>query len=123
MRRRLTKAQRKAFYDLHRGDAEFPLCHFCLTEIRACEPWVVSHTPIPNAWDGTETGIAHARCNALYWAKVEAPMLAKGQRQYDLAHDLKVSRDPLPGGKDDPRRKKIDGTVVDRRTGKPWRSK
>jgi hypothetical protein len=120
-RRRMTKAQRRAFYDAAKGDLEFPLCNICGRPILPCHKWVESHMPIPHAWKGEKTGVGHKRCNDLYWRKVEAPMMAKGRHQHDMACDIDVSRNPLPGGRDDPRKRKMDGTVVDRATGLPWR--
>lgn len=115
----MTKAQRRFFYEAARGDLEFPICNICLTEILPYQRWVESHMPVPRALGGTATGIAHDKCNAARWRDTEAPMLAKTRRQYDFARDLKATRNPLPGGRRDSRKKKIDGTVVDRRTGKP----
>lgn len=76
--------------------------------------------PVPHTFKGVATGVAHARCNLDYWAKVEAPMVAKAKRQYDRHRGIKVSRNPLPGGRDDPRKKTMDGRVVDRATGELW---
>lgn len=119
----MTKAQRRQFYEAARGSGEFPLCNICLTEILPYQRWVESHMPVPRALGGTETGIAHERCNTMRWRTIEAPMLAKTRHQYDLARDLKVPRNRLPGGREDPRKRRIDGTVVDRITGNPWRTK
>lgn len=119
-RRRKTTAQRRALYQEACGDNEFPICNICGNPV-AGQKWVESHIPVPHAWNGTETGVAHARCNAEYWAKVEAPMLAKAQRLYDKHHGIHVARQPMAGGKDDPRKRKMDGSVVNRRTGELWR--
>lgn len=45
--------------------------------------------------------------------------IAKVKRILDKRIKAKTSRNPLPFGKHDRRKKKLDGTVVDRRTGKP----
>jgi len=119
-RRRMTQAQRRAIYDAAKGCNEFPKCNLCPHLVLPRHDWVVSHVPVPHAWEGREVGVAHKRCNDLYWRTVEAPMLAKARHQYDMARGIKVSRRPLPGGKDDPRRKKVAGPVVDRRTGELW---
>jgi hypothetical protein len=116
-RRKMTKAQRRAFYDAAKGNEEFPRCNICGQFVLPCHNWVESHMPIPHAWKGEQTGVAHARCNKKRWTEVEAPMLAKGRHQYDMARGIKVSRTPMPGGKDDPRKRTIDGRVVERRTG------
>ncbi len=119
-RRRRSKAQRRAFYDAAKGDNDFPTCNIC-GHLVIGRKWVESHMPIPHAWAGKETGVAHKRCNDLYWRQVEAPMMKKARHQYDMARDIDVPANPLPGGKNDPRKRKVDGTVVDRRTGELWR--
>jgi hypothetical protein len=81
---------------------------------------VESYTPVPHALGGEQTPIANKRRNAERWREVEAFMRATLRHQFDLARDIKVSRNPLPGEWDDPRKRKIDGTVVDRVTGEPW---
>ncbi len=45
--------------------------------------------------------------------------IAKSKRIIDKGIKALTSRRPLPGGKHDRRKKRIDGTVVERRTGKP----
>lgn len=119
-RKKMTKAQRRAFYNQAKGNDEFPVCNICENSVLPCHAWVESHMPIPHAWAGRKTGVAHKRCNDLYWRNVEAPMMAKANHQYDMARGIKVSVRPLPGGKDDPRKKKVGGPVVDRRTGELW---
>lgn len=122
-RKKMTKAQRRDFYNAAKGDNEFPMCNLCPHWVLPCHDWVESHVPVPHAWEGQETGVAHKRCNDLYWREVEAPMMAKANRQYDMARGIKVSRWPLPGGKDDPRMRTIDGRVLDRRTGELWKGR
>jgi hypothetical protein len=120
-RKRRTTAERREFYEQARGGAEFPTCNLCPFVVLPGQKWVVSHAPVPHALGGTKTGVAHKRCNDEHWAKVEAPMLAKVGRQYDKHRGIHVSRSPMPGGKDDSRKRTMDGRVVDRRTGGPWR--
>jgi hypothetical protein len=123
-RKRMSTAQRREFYEAAKGDKEFPTCNICGGSVLLGQKWVESHMPIPHTLGGTETGVAHARCNADYWAKVEAPMLAKVNSQYDKHRGIHVSRHPMAGGKDDPRKRRMsDGLVVDRVTGEPWRSR
>jgi hypothetical protein len=122
-RRKMNKTQRRAFYDAARGDNEVPLCNICSTWVLPGQRWVESHMPVPRFLKGTKTGVAHKRCNDRRWREVEAPLLAKSNHQYDMARDIDVVRNPLPGGKDDPRKRRMDGTVVDRRTGEIWRPK
>jgi hypothetical protein len=122
-RKRMTTAQRREFYNAACGGNEFPMCNLCPQPVLPREEWVESHVPIPHAWNGKETGVAHKRCNDLYWQKVEAPRLAKARHQYDMARGIKVARNPVRGGRQDPWKRKMDGTVVDRETGKPWGSR
>lgn len=56
-------------------------------------------------------------CHKLKTAHDQAD-IAKVKRIRDKAIKAKTSRRPLPGGKHDWRKKKLDGTVVDRRTGR-----
>lgn len=81
------------------------------------------HEGAPDALGGKVVGIAHKRCNWLHGIKVITPMVAKAKREYDGHRGIKVSRNPLPGGKDDPlnRKRTVNGRVVDRTTGEPWR--
>jgi hypothetical protein len=118
-RKKMTKAQRRAFYNAARGDNDFPKCNLCGNWVLPCHTWVESHLPVPHAWQGTKTGVAHKRCNDLYWREVEAPMMAKANHQYDMARGIKVSRRPMRDP-DDPRKRTVDGRVVDRRTGELW---
>jgi hypothetical protein len=122
-RARLSADEREAVYKTACGGDPFPICNICFQPIRAERKWVISHMPTPRALDGTVTGIAHKKCNDLRWRTIEAPMVAKAKSQYKTARDIKASsRNPLPGGKDDPlrRKKKVTGEVIDRDTGKPW---
>lgn len=119
-RRKMTKAQRRKFYDAAKGNDEFPRCNICGNWVLPCHRWVESHMPIPHAWRGTKTGVAHKRCNDLYWRTVEAPMLAKGRHQYDKARDIDVPLRPF-ASREKPWKRTVDGRVIDRLTGEPWR--
>lgn len=51
----------------------------------------------------------------------DIPAIARAARLGDADHGIFVPpRNPLPGGRGDPRKRTIYGKVVDRRTGKPW---
>lgn len=51
----------------------------------------------------------------------DIPVIAKVKRQRDRSFGIKATFRPLPAGRSDVIKKKMDGTVVDRRTGLPWR--
>jgi hypothetical protein len=121
VRRRMTTAQRRAFYRDACGDNAFPACNICGGWVIG-QKWVESHIPVPHAWNGTETGVAHARCNAEYWAKVEAGMLAKTQREYDKDRGIHVARQPF-GSREKPWKRTVDGRLVERATGAEWKSR
>jgi hypothetical protein len=119
-RRRLSTAQRRAFYAQACQGKDYPDCNICGRPVLPRDKWVDSHMPVPHALDGTETGVAHAKCNVEYWAKVEAPMLAKVKRIRDKHRGIHVSRHPMRRA-DDPRKRTVDGRVVNRETGEAWR--
>lgn len=53
--------------------------------------------------------------------KFDLPLIAKTHRQSDRHAGIKGSNNPLPGGRSDPRKRTMDGVVVDRKTGERWR--
>lgn len=129
-RRRLTTRQREDLYERERAKAvanergEFPICNICDQPVVACQTWDESHHPaFPHALGGTDTGVAHTRCNRRHGAEVVVPQVARSKRQFKMARDINRSRNPLPGGRDDPRRRTVAGLVVDRATGEPWRTR
>lgn len=54
-------------------------------------------------------------CHGVKTHKVEAPAKAEGRRNLMKHHGQKRSRFPLPGGRDAPLKRKVDGTVVERK--------
>ena len=120
-RKRLSTTEREALYDHVRGQAAFPRCNICGLPITRGQRWHESHMPAPHAITGAPAdGIAHDRCNLERAAKYDIPLIAhvKRVRQRDIG--AFVTRYPLPGGREDPRKRTIAGRVVDRRTGLPW---
>jgi hypothetical protein len=120
-RRRLSTAQRRTLFEACCAGKEHPDCNICGLPVLPGQKWVESHMPVPHALDGVETGVGHDLCNRERWAKVEAPLLAKVGRQRDRHLDIRRSRCPLPGGREDPRKRTMDGRVVNRATGEEWR--
>lgn len=129
MKRRLSSTAREKLWDRCRvlDDAgkreDYPRCNIpgCGLFVTAGQKWVESHYPVMKTNGGKVTGIAHHRCNFLYWCDVEAPTLARSKKARRRHIGARVADYPLPGGRDDPRKRKIGGGVVNRRTGEPWR--
>jgi hypothetical protein len=129
MRKHLSNRAREALWcDSRCHDAsgkleEFPRCNIpgCGGFVTPGQKWVESHYPIPAAHGGEATGVAHHRCNFLYWREVEAPMMAHVTRERQKHIGAYRARHPMPGGRGDPRKRTMAGKVVDRRTGKLWK--
>lgn len=115
-RRKLSSSQREALYDRCRGADEFPTCNIpgCGLPVKPGERWVESHYPVPHALGGTETGVAHEDCNKFFAEHVEVPAIAKAKRIRRKHIGAHVARCPLPGGRDDTRKRKIGGGVEPR---------
>ena len=63
-------------------------------------------------------------CWKLKTSLYDIPAIAKARRLGDADHGIITpARNPLPGGRQDPRKRTLAGVVVDRRTGEPWRCK
>lgn len=124
-RKRLSTKQRRALYEDAEKEAraagrQHPICNLCPHPIMPGQDWDESHVGAPASLGGTDTGLAHRRCNRIHGAQVVTPMVAKAKREADKWRDIKRSRQPLPGGRDDPRKRTMGGTVVDRATGQRW---
>lgn len=62
--------QREALYDRCRDGLPYPLCNLCGLPVYPGDSWDESHFPVPKSLGGTETGIAHMRCNRDHGAKI-----------------------------------------------------
>ena len=122
-RKRMTTAQRRDYYVDACGENEYPTCNLCSFPIMPGQAWDVSHEGAPQALGGSKTGIAHRRCNAKDGAENVTPRVAWAKRQFDKHRGIAVSRNPVPGGRDDPWKRTMDGRVIDRVTGEPWGTK
>ncbi len=117
-RKRLSSSQREALYDRCRGENEFPTCNICNLPILIGQEWDASHDPddAPNALKPREAeGVAHSRCNRLHGAQVVGPMVAKCDRVRRNHIGARVSRTPMPCGRNSARKRTMDGRVVERR--------
>ena len=101
-------AQRRAFYAQACGDGEYPNCNLCGLPARPGQKWDESHEGAPHALGGATTGIAHRRCNRRHGSEVVTPMVADAKRQYDKHRGIHVSRSPMPGGREVPRKRTMD---------------
>lgn len=115
-RKRLSTTEREQLYDAARPHPEaYPICPRCRLPVFSTDRWHAGHELSPhlggrNAADQVE----HARCNLRFAAEVEIPAIAHLERVRQRFIGAFRSRVPLPGGRDDRLRKKIDGTVVRR---------
>lgn len=123
-RHRLTNKQREELYDACRGEAELPSCNICGGLILRGMRWHQSHNPLlPAALGGEVTGIAHAKCNLDHGHKIATPQVAKNkrQRQKDIGA-WRTSR-PMVGSRASNIKFAMNGAVLNRATGQPWRSR
>jgi len=97
-------------------------CHLCKGEIQPGQAWDVSHE-IPlellGADDDSNRRAAHRKCHRTHTAAVDIPTIAKAKRNYAKHHGAAVSARPMRGGRHDAFKRRMDGTVVVRATGKP----
>lgn len=121
MKPRLSTTKREQLYDHWRGDAECPTCNLCSLKIQKGQDWDESHNlHLPRALGGKVTGLAHRRCNRLHNNRHDTPLIAKNTRIRQKHIRAFRSRSPIPGGRDDPRKRTMSGQVVDRATGERW---
>lgn len=109
--------QREALYDRCRDGLPYPLCNLCGLPVYPGDSWDESHFPVPKSLGGTETGIAHMRCNRDHGAKIVTPMVAKVKRVRRMHIGAKKHGSgyrPFPFGQRSRWKKKINGEVVER---------
>lgn len=112
MRRRISTRERVDIFGRNNG-----ICHLCSMKIDAGQEWDVSHdTPLEmgGADEGDNLKPAHRRCHRHHTATVDVPVIRKTQRKEARHLGAKQSRNPLPGGRNSPLRKKLNGQVVPR---------
>lgn len=114
-RKRITTKMRAQIFERHRG-----VCDICGGKISAGELWEVSHR-IPleagGADDETNHFPAHKKCHRDQTSKIDIPMIAKVKRIRANHIGAKApSRNPLPGSRASGFKRKMDGTVVPRRS-------
>jgi hypothetical protein len=116
-RKRLSSSERERLYEAARPTSgACPICPRCRLPVFPTDRWHAGQELSPllggrNVADQVE----HARCNLKFAAEVEVPRIAHNKRVRQRFIGAFQSRTPLPGGRDDRLRKKIDGTVEERR--------
>lgn len=128
MRRRLSSVARRALYEAETAKArelgfgDLPICNICRSPIRPPGLWHVSHNPLlPAALNGLIDGIAHAKCNIDHARNFDVPLITKVKRIAEKHRDIHRPVIALPGGREDPRKRKMNGRVVSRENGELWR--
>jgi hypothetical protein len=118
-KRRMTTKERDAFYKAACGEADYPICPYCLQPVRPSENWDEGHNGTPRALNGTDTSVWHSRCNRIHGAKVVTPLVAKVKRQYKKHRDIYRSRNPFRS-REKPYVRTPGGELLDRVTRRPW---
>jgi len=104
------------------GLGELPICNLCGCPVGIGQAWDESHDPLKaRAQGGTDTGVAHRKCNRDHGAQIVTPQIAKEKRIRARHTGAYRSLKPLPCGRHSQFKKRMDGTVVDRFTGEPIR--
>lgn len=118
-RRKLSTKEKVALFDRHAG-----VCHICEQQIQTGRCWEVSHI-VPLGLGGEDIDSnrapAHKPCHAWQTRMTDLPAIAKARRVYARHIGAYEPRRRLPFGRDDRLRRRMDGSVVFRATGQPWR--
>ena len=118
IRKRLTPQMR--FDLLKREGFSF---HLCKGTIEPGQGWDVSHE-IPlelcGSDDDANRRAAHRKCHRVHTATVDIPAIARAKRIQAKHHAGTASARPMRGGRFDTLKRKMDGTVVVRATGRPF---
>jgi 5-methylcytosine-specific restriction protein A len=117
IRKRLSPQQR---FDLLKR--ENFRCHLCPVLITPSDAWDISHEiplELGGADDDTNRRAAHRKCHRDHTARVDIPAIAKAKRVQAKHWAGSRSARPMRGGRHDTLKRKMDGTVVVRATGRP----
>lgn len=118
-RRRLSSKQREQLYESEAAKArdeeqgDFPICRLCGVAVLPGQKWNENHEGHKPLWLGGKVdGISHARCNRDNARLYAVPLWAKSERVRKRFLDITRSRSPMPGGREDRIKKKINREVV-----------
>jgi hypothetical protein len=98
--------------------------HLCRGLIYVGQAWDVSHEiplELGGADDDANRRAAHRKCHRQHTAAVDIPAITRAKRIQAGHHGARVARFPMRGGRDDVLKRRMDGTVVFRDSGKPAR--
>ena len=114
-------AARERLYDRELAKAKaagfrYPVCNICGSEIRPGSVWHESHVGRPKALGGKETGLAHRECNIEFNRLFDTPRIAKAKRAARKHKGCIRSAAPLPFGRSSRLRKKLNGSVIERKS-------
>lgn len=120
-RERLNAKQREDLWDAEAAKAveqergEYPICKLCDLPITPGSLWHANHQAHKPRWlGGNIDGISHARCNRIHNNTHDTPLYARNERVRKRFMDFTRTAHPLPGGRDDDLKKKINGEVEPR---------
>lgn len=118
-RRRLSTKQKVVLFERCAG-----VCHICGQAIQIGQRWDVSHI-VPLALGGADVDCnrapAHKPCHAWQTRMTDLPAIARARRIYARHIGAYEPRRRLPFGRDDRLKRRMDGAIVLRATGQPWR--
>lgn len=119
-RRRLSTRERADLFAKHGG-----ICHICNLPILPGQKWETSHV-IPLGLDGPDIienmAPAHKRpCHEFQTRVTDIPAIARAKRTYAKHIGAYRPQRPMPFGLGDRLKRRVDGQVVVRATGEPWR--
>lgn len=124
IRRRLSTKQREQLYESEAqkaretGLGEYPICKLCPLPILPGQLWDENHEAHKPRWLGGKVdGISHRRCNRLHNNNHDTPLFAYNERVRKRFMDFTRSPTPVPGGRDDDLKRKMNGKTVLRSTG------
>jgi len=119
-RKRLSTRDSERLYDKARGDRRYPICPRCRLPVFSTDRWHAGHELSPLLCGRNDADqVEHARCNLRFSAEVEVPLIAHNKRVRQRFIGAFRTRYPMPGGRDDRVKRKIDGSVVPRHPRSP----
>ena len=108
-RKTISVKVRVALFQKHDG-----VCHLCGGKINVGEAWEVEHViPFAMGGDDTEDNLrpAHTKCHKVKTVE-DVGNIAKAKRREARHIGAKVSKSPMPFGRQSKFKRKMDGTVV-----------